>query len=139
MNKQGQATLTVANLPVGSNVITAVFAATTSLLSSTSEPLTQSVSKSQSDTGTITSSLTQAYYGQNVVLTASFQATPAGAGPMTGTVAFYDGNTYLGTAVLNGSVTPGIRHATIRFNSLIPSTVYGSGTVADLEPDRRQS
>ena len=50
--------------------------------------------------GNIVSSLAQSYYGEAVTLTATFSATPAGSAPMTGTVAFYDGNTYLGTEPL---------------------------------------
>ena len=56
--------------------------------------------KSASQAGNITSSAPQTYYGQNVVLTATFSATANGSAPMTGTVAFYDGETYLGTAPL---------------------------------------
>ena len=54
--------------------------------------------KSASQAGNITSSSPQTFYGQNVVLTATFSATQVGSFPMTGTVAFYDGATYLGTA-----------------------------------------
>jgi len=50
--------------------------------------------------GNIVSSLAQSYYGEAVTLTATFSATPTGSAPMTGTVAFYDGNTYLGTEPL---------------------------------------
>ena len=56
--------------------------------------------KAKTIAGTIVSSLAQSYYGQEVTLTATFTATPAGSAPMTGTVAFYDGNTYLGTEPL---------------------------------------
>ena len=42
--------------------------------------------------------------GQEVTLTATFYSTPAGSAPMTGTVAFYDGNTYLGTEPLIATV-----------------------------------
>ena len=47
--------------------------------------------------GIIVTSLARSYYGQEVILTATFYATPSGSASMTGSVAFYDGNTYLGT------------------------------------------
>ena len=47
--------------------------------------------------GTIVTSLARSYYGQEVTLTATFEATPYGSAQMTGTVAFYDGKTYMGT------------------------------------------
>ena len=56
--------------------------------------------KAKTITGVIVTSLPQTYYGQEVTLTATFTATDAGSAPMTGTVAFYDGNTYLGTEPL---------------------------------------
>ena len=56
--------------------------------------------KAEAISGTIVSSLAQSSYGEEVTLTATFSATPAGSAPMTGTVAFYDGNTYLGTEPL---------------------------------------
>ncbi len=39
-------------------------------------------------------------FGQDVTLTATFTATQVGSSPMTGTVDFYDGSTYLGTAAM---------------------------------------
>ena len=62
--------------------------------------------KAEAIAGTIVSSLAQSYYGEEVTLTATFSATPAGSAPMTGTVAFYDGNTYLGTAPLIATGDP---------------------------------
>ncbi len=57
-------------------------------------------------TGIIVTSLAQTYYGQEVTLTATFTATPAGPAPMTGTAAFYNGNTYLGTEPLFSTGDP---------------------------------
>nr|WP_303652775.1 Ig-like domain-containing protein [Paludisphaera mucosa] len=61
------------------------------------------VTKSTTIAGDINSSTHQAYYGQDVVLTASFSAD--GSVPMTGTVAFYDGDTFLGTAPMGPTGT----------------------------------
>ena len=56
--------------------------------------------KAEAISGTIVSSMPQSYFGEDVTLTATFSATAAGSAPMTGTVAFYNGNTYLGTEPL---------------------------------------
>ena len=56
--------------------------------------------QAQTISGVIVTSLAESYYGQEVTLTATFTATPAGSAPMTGTVAFYDGTVYLGTEPL---------------------------------------
>ena len=62
--------------------------------------------KAEANLGNIVSSLAQSYYGETVTLTATFSATPTGSAPMTGTVAFYDGNTYLGTEPLIAAARP---------------------------------
>jgi hypothetical protein len=59
--------------------------------------------KGSSQAGSVVSSAPQTYYGQDVVLTATFSATGVGNFPMTGTVSFYDGDTSLGTVPLIGS------------------------------------
>ena len=53
--------------------------------------------------GNIVASPSQSTYGQDVTLTATFSAARAGSALMTGTVSFYDGNTYLGTAPLSAT------------------------------------
>ena len=58
------------------------------------------IGKAQSQSGDVVSSAPQVYYGQDVTLTATFTANYNGTNVMTGTVAFYDGTTYLGTATL---------------------------------------
>ncbi len=63
--------------------------------------------------GNVVSSLAQSYYGEAVTLTATFSATPTGSAPMTGTVAFYDGNTYLGTEPLIAAGAADLRAATL--------------------------
>jgi hypothetical protein len=47
--------------------------------------------------GTLASSIPKSSYGEDVTFTATFTATEAGPAAMTGTVAFYDGTTLLGT------------------------------------------
>ncbi len=62
--------------------------------------------KAKTISGIIVTSLAQSYYGQEVTLTATFTATPAGSAPMTGTAAFYDGKIYLGTETLIATGDP---------------------------------
>ena len=61
--------------------------------------------KQASQPGSIVATPAQSFYGQNVVLTATFSAA-GGTAPMTGTVAFYDGTTYLGSAPLYDTGDP---------------------------------
>ena len=63
-----------------------------------SRTYTLSVGKSQAISGDVDASAPQVYYGQEVTLTATFTANSDGQTPMTGTVDFFDGDTYLGTA-----------------------------------------
>jgi large repetitive protein len=56
--------------------------------------------KVETPPGNIVPSIPQSYYGEDVTFTATFSASAAGSAPITGTVAFYDGTTYLGTAPL---------------------------------------
>src|SRR5208337_3892636 len=69
--------------------------------------------KAEAIAGNIVSSLARSYYGEAVTLTATFSATPVGSAPMTGTVAFYDGNTYLGTEPLIPTGAADLRAATV--------------------------
>jgi hypothetical protein len=98
----GQATYTTTALALtaGSNSITASYGGNTNFAASTSSVFTQTVNKDDSAT-TVTSSANPSVYGQKVTLTAVVTAQAPGSGTATGTVAFYDGSTELGTAVLN--------------------------------------
>ena len=71
--------------------------------------------RSATQGGSVVATPSQTYFGQSVTLTATFYATANGSAPMTGTVAFYDGTTLLGTT----SVTPVDP----------PGTVYGSASL----------
>jgi diphthamide synthase (EF-2-diphthine--ammonia ligase) len=81
--------------------------------------------------GKIVSSLAQSHYGQEVTLTATFSATPEGPAPMTGTVAFYDGNTYLGTGPLIATGVADLRAATL-FMAVASPTVSGMSNLSTL-------
>ncbi len=59
-----------------------------------------------STTGQVTTSHSQSYFGQQVAFTAQFTAPQNASFSMTGTVAFYDGLTYLGTSTLISNGNP---------------------------------
>jgi hypothetical protein len=93
----GVATITVTNLPVGSDPITASTPGDANNNPATSPATTVTVTK-PSSTVTLASSLNPSSYGQAVVFTATLSSSSA-----TGTVTFTDGATPLGTApVTNG-------------------------------------
>ncbi len=78
----------------------------------------------------------QTFSDQNVVLTATFSATAVGSAPMTGTVAFYDGNTYLGTVALvatttsdavSSPITPAVAPTTVSGEAQLPTSSLGVG------------
>lgn len=92
------ATDSTANLPVGSNSITASYTDKNNV-SSTSSPLVQVVK--QNTATALTSSVNPAIHGTPVTLTAVVTAT--GTVAPTGTVTFYDGSTPIGTGTLTAS------------------------------------
>lgn len=94
------ASYSTANLPVGSNSITASYTDTNNV-SSTSTPLTQVVE--QNTAITVASSLNPSVHGAAVTFTAMVTAT--GTTVPTGTVAFYDGGVQFGTGTLKAAGT----------------------------------
>lgn len=87
----------ISNLAVGPHSIVAQYAGDTNYLGSTSDPLTQTVSKA-STTTVVTSSNNPSVWGQPVTFTAAVSIVPPGAGTLTGNVEFFDGASSLGTA-----------------------------------------
>ncbi|HEY1810423.1 MAG TPA: Ig-like domain repeat protein [Acidobacteriaceae bacterium] len=101
LDANGNASLQISNLAVGSHVITANYSGSTFYSSSASNPLSQVVqeqvmvalsSSSPNDTST---------FGTNVLFTAD--VTVSGGINPAGAVSFYNGATYLGSGSLNGS------------------------------------
>jgi len=95
----GVATHTTSSLKAGNHTIKATYAGDPTFKSST-KSITQVVNLYPSSTS-VSSSLNPSTYGQGVTLTAMVTATAPGA--PTGTVAFKNGTTSLGTATLNTS------------------------------------
>ena len=93
----GVAMLTLTNLPVGTDSITATYAGNSSYAGSTSSPVIQTVILATSRTA-IASAQSPSLSGAALMLTAT--VTTNGGTP-TGSVNFFDGATALGTAPLN--------------------------------------
>jgi hypothetical protein len=99
----GIASLSLANLAVGSHSFTAkIVDATNAYLTSTSTAVAFTVSKSESKL-TLTGPPSSIKFGNSASFTANVAATAPGAGSPTGTVQFYDGSTLLGSATVNSS------------------------------------
>jgi large repetitive protein len=121
-----------AGLPINSAPgysITAVYSGDGNFVGSTSAAIDQVVNKSTTIGGTIVSSLSQAYFGEAVTLTANFSATPAGSAPMTGTVDFYDGTTFLGSAPLTATGASGVQADFVTADAPSP-TVSGAASLS---------
>ena len=93
----GSASINISALTVGSHNITAVYSGDTNDAASASSILTQNVGKAAT-----TTTLNFTKSGSTVNFTASVAVTAPGAGSATGTVAFKDGTTTIGTATLSG-------------------------------------
>ncbi|HEV3202381.1 MAG TPA: Ig-like domain repeat protein [Bryobacteraceae bacterium] len=117
----GAASLTAANLAVGSHSITAVYGGDAGNAGSTSAPVTVSVSKAGASV-TLGSSPNPSGSGQAVTFTAT--VTPAGA---TGSVQFLDGATAIGTAALSGG-TASLSTAALAAGSHSITAVYSGDT-----------
>lgn len=99
LNGSGVATLTTSTLTSGAHKITASYGAVTDFAAS-SASLTQTVGSSGAATSTtVVSSEPYNPYGHAITLTAT---VTAGTGTPTGTVAFYNNGTSLGTQTLSG-------------------------------------
>ncbi len=92
----GIASLTTSELPVGTDVVTALYDGTTDYAASTSTGVTYGVGRASTYT-TLTAAPSPAVYGGGVALTAQVSSA-AGIPPAGDTVTFYDGKTNLGTA-----------------------------------------
>jgi Bacterial Ig-like domain (group 3)/Beta-propeller repeat len=95
----GTAIFSTSKLPLGSNMITAVYGGDSNFASSTSAPVNQVVLTAT--TTTLSSSLNPSTYGQAVTFTAAVTSI-LGAPPDGETVKFMKGATVLGTGALSG-------------------------------------
>jgi hypothetical protein len=98
----GHATLTLSNLTPGSTTMTAVYNGSTSFLTSIGSTVQSVTGGKKSTTTSLVSSLNPSHSGEVVTFTATVTPVPAGSGPPTGTVTFFDGSATLGTGSLSG-------------------------------------
>jgi hypothetical protein len=98
----GTATLTTSALAVASHSITASYVATSSFATSTSAPLTETVTQTGTTTTLTASVASPVVFGQAVTFTATVKAVAPSTAVPTGTVTFKNGTTTLGTGTLSG-------------------------------------
>jgi hypothetical protein len=111
----GVATLTTTTLPTGSLSITAEYGGDSAYASSTSSPIIEVVNPAVADVSTtiaLTSSTASATFGTSVAFTATVTAVTAGVTP-TGTVAFTESGTSIGSADVQSNGTATLSLATL--------------------------
>ena len=126
VDPDGQARLTMANLQAGSHSIRAIYSGDGNFLASESASRSISVTLTPVADGIVAASASRAYFGQSVTLNASFSASSEGSAPLTGTVAFYDGDLALGTATLTASAAA-TDHAVV--DAVSAATVLGQASL----------
>jgi hypothetical protein len=119
----GKATYSTSSLPVGSDSIAATYNGATFYLGSTSATLTEKIESTT--TTALTSSLNPAEYGQLVIFTATVSHT--GSGTPTGSVAFKNGSTLLGTGTLSGAGKASFSTSTLKISAGASITAVYSG------------
>ncbi len=122
VNSSGVATLTTSVLPLGSDSVTAVYGGDSNYATSTSNVVTETVTRNTS-TGSLTTSDSAPSFGQPVTLTDTLPA-PGGIVP-TGTVTFYSGNTVLGTGTVNASGIATLTTGALPVGTDSVTAVYG--------------
>jgi len=103
LNGSAVASITVSNFTVADHPITVVYSGDGNFLTSTSNVLTQTVNKSNTNLSNVTSSANPSVFGQPVTLSTTATAAIPGAGIPTGTVTFFDNGVALGTVTLTGA------------------------------------
>ena len=96
----GTAIFNTAGLAVGTHAVTASYGGDNNFGPSTSSALSQTVNQATTTT-TLSASANPANLGQMVTFTATVTVVAPGAGTPTGTVTFRDGETALGTVIVN--------------------------------------
>ena len=123
-NSSGVAFLTISNLALGSNLISAVYSGNSNFATSTSSTLTETINGTGlTPTATVlAASPNPAVVGQSVTFTATVTPTPTGN--PAGTVSFYNGNALLDTATVNSSGVATFTTSALGFGSNLISAVY---------------
>ena len=121
----GVATLATAQLPIGTDTITASYPGDTNFAAGTSNSVTEVVGKAASSS-TLTSSNLTPNVGQAVTLTDTVSQVN-GVVP-TGTVTFYNGSTSLGTGTLNSSGVATLTTSSLPVGTETITATYGGNT-----------
>jgi hypothetical protein len=123
LNASGVATFATSSLSAGSHSITAVYGGDSNFSGSTSSVLPQIVTQAATSTA-LASSANPSAFGQQVTFTAT--VTPAsGPGVPTGSVAFKDGATTLGSGTLNASGVATFATSSLTAGGHSITAVYG--------------
>jgi large repetitive protein len=121
----GIATLTTSALTAGQHILLAIYQGDTDHLTSTSNPLLQSVQ--QRTTTAIVSSLNPSLAANNITFSVTV-SNGANTAPPTGTVSLLDGSTSIGTAVLSATGTASFTISSLSVGQHSISAVYGGDT-----------
>jgi hypothetical protein len=118
----GQAGIAISTLSVGSNSISAVYSGDSNYTSGTPAVLVETVNLASTQTS-LMSSPNPSKAGQAVTFNATITAIAPGKGTPTGTVAFYNGITALGTASV-GSGKATLKTSTLASGTYTITAVY---------------
>jgi autotransporter-associated beta strand protein len=99
----GNSTFSISTLSIGDHDITAVYSGDANFLASTSPILVQAISRVPTVTQILVGATNPSTFGQTVQFPVHVQAAGAGPGNPTGTVDLFDGETWLGSSVIDAS------------------------------------
>ena len=118
----GVATLSTSSLTAGQHILLAIYQGDADHVTSTSNPLLQSVQ--QRTTIALSSNLNPSLAANNVVFSVTV-SNGANTAPPTGTVSLMDGSTLIGTAVLSATGTASFTISSLAVGQHSVSAVYG--------------
>jgi hypothetical protein len=121
----GTATFKTSALGAGSHTITAIYAGNGSLNTSTSPPLSQSVTAARTATA-LAVNANPSVFGHSMTFTASVSVLAPGGGIPTGNVSFLDGSTPLGTEPLDSDGTAAITTSALAAGTHSITAVYNN-------------
>jgi autotransporter-associated beta strand protein len=122
LDPSGNAALSIATLPAGPHLITAVYDGDVNFTASTSAALNQVVVAAT--TKTVFSPANASVFGQPVILTAQVTVVSPGAGRPGGTVTFREGAITLGTGSLDGQGIATFTTSTLTVGTHVLTAIY---------------
>jgi astacin (peptidase family M12A)/Big-like domain-containing protein len=126
LDSSGKATFTTSALSAGTHSITGIYPGDTNFVTSTSSVLKQTVNKAATTTA-LASTQNPSTFGQAVKFTATVKSSTAGT--LSGSVAFKDGATMLGTGTLNSGGVATFTTATLSAGSHSITGVYSGDAI----------